>query len=83
MLFMMEYLKPTILECGTSESIIKGKCGWGSEGVLFDKTGTTKHRANVWYSQTCPGGGGVVNICKVCRNLEVCSTQGNECSNPY
>lgn len=77
---MITYVKPSIVDCGTSESVIKGQCGWGGENFLVDKSGTKKNktvRKKVSYS--CYGSG-VVNICFRCQTFtNQCSTDSNEC----
>lgn len=37
---MEKYIKPSIVRCGTSESVIKGRSGVGSENLWFRKVGS-------------------------------------------
>ncbi|EJR04054.1 MULTISPECIES: hypothetical protein [Bacillus] len=37
---MKKFVKPSIVDCGKSESVIKGKSGWGAEGFTLDKVGS-------------------------------------------
>lgn len=38
---MEKYSKVSMMECGSSEEVIKGACGWGTENITLDKTGAT------------------------------------------
>ncbi|PFN00480.1 hypothetical protein [Bacillus cereus] len=77
---MITYVKPSIAKCGTSESVIKGQCGWGKENFTVDKTGATKTKTikrKVSYSCYGPG---VVNICFKCQTFRnQCTTESSNC----
>lgn len=79
---MLNYCKPTFVECGNSEEIIQGECGWGMENMSFDKTGATKSNHTIRkYGPgfVCPGPG-VINICHRCETGSAsCSTDSDEC----
>lgn len=73
---MLSYSKPTVIECGTSESVIQGQCGWGFENVTLDKTGATKNKAlKLTYKTTC--GDKICIKCHIVRNR--CSTEIDNC----
>lgn len=78
---MMTYVKPTLVEYGGSENLIKGECGWGGEGLLFDKTGSKKNKF-LWKwgaPFACPGPG-VVNTCRRCEYKSgQCSEDTHDC----
>ncbi|PEI51116.1 hypothetical protein CN635_25185 [Priestia aryabhattai] len=77
---MLSYSKPTVIDCGTSESVIQGQCGWGAENYTLDKTGAKKNKTvRLTYSTACYGPG-VVNTCIKCHTVtNQCSTKTNEC----
>lgn len=79
---LMTYSKPMLLDCGNSSEVIKGECGWGAELPFFDKTGAVKGTflRRKYDTFSCPGGGGVVSICRVCKTSKVnCSTDTDDC----
>ncbi|OUM89053.1 MAG: hypothetical protein BAA01_13445 [Bacillus thermozeamaize] len=79
---MMGYAKPMLLECGNSEDIIRGECGFGLENITLDKTGAYKTTKYIWdYGApfVCPGPG-VINICRRCELTTAdCSTAESKC----
>ncbi|MGU3443874.1 hypothetical protein ACLBXI_29590 [Bacillus cereus] len=46
---MKTFVKPSMVNCGKSESVIKGDCSWGKENFALDETGAyyTKKRKYV------------------------------------
>ncbi|MCJ7841919.1 hypothetical protein MUB24_13625 [Lederbergia sp. NSJ-179] len=37
---MEAYQSPSLVEYGLSKDLVKGACGWGTEGVFFNRTGS-------------------------------------------
>ncbi|MCR6847945.1 MULTISPECIES: hypothetical protein [Bacillus] len=68
---MKTYVKPSIVDCGKSEEVIKGKCGWGKEMPGFDKTGGYWGTRRMKYQQG--------QILWACGKETVCCPQENEC----
>lgn len=78
---MLNYVKPSIVDCGNSAVVIKGECGWGGEGWTLDKTGAKKNKTiKAWGAPfVCPGPG-VINTCRRCEiKTNQCSTKSNQC----
>ncbi|MCR8845070.1 hypothetical protein NQ117_15415 [Paenibacillus sp. SC116] len=76
----MKYVKPSVLDCGKSEDIIKGDCGWGTEGWTLDETGaydTQKNRQYVCGYIGNPALGGYTIYC--CRSESACSSSNDHC----
>jgi hypothetical protein len=73
---MEKYMKPAIVECGNSESVIKGDCGWGGENWTLDKTGAywTTRRKYV-HAGWLPG---YIEVYK-CQSTKACSTESHQC----
>ena len=75
---MITYVKPSIVECGTSESVIKGQCGWGKENLTLDQKGTKKNKT--LYRKIDESCRGNMGICTYCRRLtNQCNLDDNEC----
>ncbi|MEW9702285.1 hypothetical protein [Paenibacillus sp. SI8] len=71
----MKYVKPSMLDYGRSENVIKGECDWGSEGFTFDRTGSyeTQRRDMVYIGHW----GGMDHY--QCQYTTKCSTFGDAC----
>ncbi|MFP7416619.1 hypothetical protein [Priestia filamentosa] len=77
---MLTYAKPMVIDCGKSENVIQGQCGWGAENLTLDKTGAKKNKTVRLTSQIACPGPGVVNVCTVCKTYKnQCSTKTNLC----
>ncbi|MDN3233551.1 hypothetical protein [Priestia megaterium] len=77
---MLSYTKPTVIDCGTSESVIQGECGWGAENLTMDKTGAKKNKDLRMTYQVACAGPGVVNVCTRCHTVKnQCNTKSHEC----
>ena len=73
---MMNYVKPSLVNLGKSETVIQGACGWGAENWTLDKTGAywTTQRKQVqigWLP-------GMVAVYQ-CQRIEACSTELPQC----
>lgn len=73
---MLSYSKPTVIDCGTSKSVIRGQCGWGFENVTLDKTSARKNKTlRLIYKSTCGG-----KTCIKCHAVTGrCSTEVSNC----
>ncbi|MNW43069.1 hypothetical protein D3C74_202580 [compost metagenome] len=71
----MQYVKPSVLNLGKSESNIKGECGWGVENWTLDKTDAYKTQKMRY--ETCGIIGGNYVYC--CNFIVACSSDINEC----
>ncbi len=73
---MENYIKPSLVEYGKSESLIKGACGWGSENWTLDKTGAYKTTRRKMVSVGwLPG---FTEVFK-CKSVSACSSDKNQC----
>ncbi|MGM1034810.1 MAG: hypothetical protein ACQEXK_20395 [Bacillota bacterium] len=73
---MKSYIKPSIVDFGKSESVIKGDCGWGGENFTLDKTGAYwTYRRKMVHAGWLPG---YIEVFK-CQSVKACSTDSNQC----
>ncbi|MEK4675743.1 MULTISPECIES: hypothetical protein [Bacillus] len=73
---MKTFVKPSMVNCGKSESVIKGDCSWGKENFALDETGAyyTKKRKYVhagWLPR-------YKEVFK-CAVVDGCSSDSNQC----